>query len=133
VPIISISLPQSLLDKIDHYLHLLGFVNRSEFVREAVRRFLEGLELEQKTGRELHWILVVITEHGQSSTVDQKVIETIYSYQTIVKAFYHQLLKDNTCVNIAVVEASIEELQGLHKDLRRLRGIIRIWFIPIDS
>jgi len=133
VPIISISLPQSLLDKIDHYLHSLGFVNRSEFVREAVRRFLESLELEQKTGRKLHWILVVITEHGHSSTVDQKVIETIHSYQTIVKAFYHQLLKDNTCVNIAVVEASIEELQGLHKDLRRLRGIIRIWFIPIDS
>ncbi len=133
MPIISISLPQSLLDKIDHYLHVLGFVNRSEFIREAVRRFLESLELEQKKGRKLHWILVVITEHDQSSTVDQKVIDTIHSYQTIIKAFYHQLLKDSTCVNIAVVEASIEELQGLHKDLRRLRGIVRIWFIPIES
>ncbi|MET1127776.1 MAG: ribbon-helix-helix protein, CopG family [Thermoproteota archaeon] len=128
----SISLPQSLLDRIDEYVRLLGFVGRSELVREAVRRFIESIGVEEDPDRQLHWIIVTITEHSQGYSVDQKVIEVVHAHQTLVKAFYHQLLRDGVCANIAVVEASVKEASSLLRELRRLRGVLRTWFVPVQ-
>ncbi|MCE4621943.1 MAG: hypothetical protein F7B19_01350, partial [Desulfurococcales archaeon] len=72
------------------------------------------------------------TDHDESLKVDQKVIETIHKYQGIVRAFYHQIIEENLCLNIAIVDA-LPVLSELLKALRRLRGVRRVWMIKITK
>ncbi len=125
--VVSISLPEKLLDLIDEILETEGYTSRSEFIRSLLRSYVE-----EKTGKKkpLSSLIIVLTNHDEALKVDQKVVETIHKYQGIVKAFYHQILQDTLCLNIAVVD-EVPGLPELLKSLRRLRGVIQVWYIPI--
>jgi len=131
MPIVSVSIPESLLEKIDVYMGKLGFVGRSEFVREALRRMIEQLEAAGEGRERRTWIIVAVTRHDGGSTADRRVIEALHSRQPLVRALYHQLLSDDRCINIAVVEASALELKPLMSAVRRIRGVERVWFMPV--
>ncbi|ABM80076.1 CopG family ribbon-helix-helix protein [Hyperthermus butylicus] len=129
--VISISLPNNLLDKVDEYIEKYGYTSRSELIREALREYLsQRFPQETFTGK-IYAIVVILTNHEIKPSVDQKVINTIHSFQTIIKSFYHQLLEGSWCLNIAVVESTWNEIQALVKALRKIQGIDRIWFIPL--
>jgi len=131
MPIVSVSIPENLLEKIDIYMEKLGFVGRSEFVREALRRMIEQLEAAGEGQGRKTWIIVTVTHHDGGSTADRKVIEAFHSHQPLVRALYHQLLSNDRCMNIAVVEASALELKPLMSTVRRIRGVERVWFTPL--
>ncbi len=131
MPIISISLPTSLLDKIDEYIRKYGYTGRSELIREALREYIiEKFPEEAFTGK-IYAIIIVLTNHETRPSVDQRVIDTIHSFQTIIKSFYHQLLEKNWCLNIAIVESMWSEIQMLIKTLRKIKGVEKIWFLPL--
>ena len=127
--VISISIPDKLLQAIDEILEDEGYTSRSEFMRSLIREYLE----ERAGKREaIASLIIVLTDHDESLKVDQKVIETIHKYQGIVRAFYHQIIEENLCLNIAIVDA-LPVLSELLKALRRLRGVRRVWMIKITK
>lgn len=131
MPIISISLPSNLLDKIDEYIREYGYTGRSELIREALREYLsQRFPEETFTGR-IYAIVIILTNHELRPSVDQKVIDTIHTFQTMIKSFYHQLLEKGWCLNIAIVESTWNEIQLLVKSLRKIQGVDNIWFIPL--
>ncbi len=133
-PIISISLPDSLLDKVDEYVRRYGYTGRSEFVREALREYVAQKHPEEIFGgKRIYGILVALTNHELKPSVDEKVIETVHSFQPILRSFYHQLLEGGLCLNIVIVETTWSEIQSMMKLLRKIRGIEKMWFIPIMS
>ncbi|MCE4618919.1 MAG: CopG family ribbon-helix-helix protein [Desulfurococcales archaeon] len=127
--VISISIPDKLLQAIDDILEDEGYTSRSEFMRSLIREYLE----ERAGTREaIASLIIVLTDHDESLKVDQKVIETIHKYQGIVRAFYHQIIEENLCLNIAIVDV-LPVLSELLKALRRLRGVRRVWMIKITK
>jgi len=129
VTVISISIPDKLLQAIDEIIEDEGYTSRSEFMRSLIREYLE----ERAGTREaIASLIIVLTDHDESLKVDQKVIETIHKYQGIVRAFYHQIIEENLCLNIAIVDA-LPVLSELLKALRRLRGVRRVWMIKITK
>lgn len=132
MPVISISIPGTLLEKVDKYIAEHGYTSRSEFVREALREYIafQSPELAFSNGR-VYGVLIALTDHGSAPAVDEKVIETIHSYQPLVRSFYHQLLEEGWCLNIAVVEAPWSKVVEILKSLRRIRGVEKAWFVPI--
>ncbi len=126
MPVVSISLPETLLEKIDSVVRRYGYTGRSELIRDAIREYLARLEVVNE--RELvNAVILVVTDHDVSQHVDQKVIEIVHEHQTLIKSFHHQFLDENTCLNIAVVRASIAEIQAMLKEIRRTRGVRRVW------
>lgn len=133
MPIISISLPQNLLDKLDEIIETQGYTGRSEFIREALREFIEEKYISrEKLPKKLYALVIALTNHEIRPSVDEKFIQVIHEYQPIIRSFYHQLLERGYCLNIAVIEAGLLEARELLKTLRRIRGIEKIWFIPIN-
>ncbi len=127
--VISISIPDKLLQAIDEILEDEGYTSRSEFMRSLIREYLEE---RAGTRGAIASLIIVLTDHDESLKVDQKVIETIHKYQGIVRAFYHQIIEENLCLNIAIVDA-LPVLSELLKALRRLRGVRRVWMIKITK
>ena len=133
MPIISISLPENLLDIVDSLVREYGYMGRSEFIREALREYVTQKHSEKiygSSGR-IYGILIALTNHELKPSVDEKVIETVHSFQPIIRSFYHQLLEDGLCLNIVIIEALWGEVRSLLKLLRKIRGVEKIWFIPI--
>jgi len=130
MPIISISIPNNLLDKLDDYIRRYGYIGRSELIREAIREYMASKHPEEFYKGKLYGILIILTDHTLAHTVDEKVIESIHIFQPSIRSFYHQMLEKNICLNIAIVEAYWPEIQLMSKTLRKIRGVIKYWFIP---
>ncbi len=131
MPIVSISLPDRLLEKIDEYAMRYGYTGRSELIREAIREFLESKHWILEEKKPLKGILIVLTDHEQGHRVDEKVISIIHEYQSIISSFYHQILEDKWCLNIAVVESPWTSIRDMLGKLRKTRGVVKTWFIPL--
>lgn len=131
-PIISISIPENLLEKIDEVIKAHGYTGRSELIREALREYLaQKYSRELYTRDKIYGILIALTNHELRPSVDRKVIDLIHSFQSLIKSFYHQLLEKGWCLNIVVMETTWNEVQALMKMLRKTRGVDKVWFIPI--
>ena len=131
MPIVSISLPERLLEAVDEAVRRYGFTGRSELVREALRQYLRGLIHEEASGP-VYSVLVVQTDHTVSRQADQKVVTVLHEYQESVLSFHHQFLDENRCINIAVVKMAPEQLQSLLRSLRSIRGVTGVWVVPLD-
>lgn len=123
--VISISLPDQLLEVIDYLVKVKGYTGRSEFIRDVLREYIEK-EIIDYNERSITAILV-LTDHSASPGVDQKIIEVIHQYQSLIIAFYHQLLVDTLCLNIALINSTTRELSTLLRNLRSLRGVLGVW------
>lgn len=125
--VISISLPEKLLEAVDEVLEREGYSSRSEFIRNLIRSYLDE---KAWASRATAYLVIVLTDHNESVRVDEKVIGVIHRHQALVKAFYHQLLGEGLCLNIAVVDA-LPSSSMMLKALRGLRGVKRVWIIPV--
>ena len=131
MPIVSISLPERLLEAVDEAVRRYGFTGRSELVREALRQYLRGL-IREEAGGPVYSVLVVQTDHTVSRKADQKVVTVLHEYQESVLSFHHQFLDENRCINIAVVKMAPEQLQSLLRSLRSIRGVTGVWVVLLD-
>lgn len=123
--IVSISLPDNLLRKVDEVINSLGFTGRSEFFREAARRMLEQIEQLRGDSHRI-FVVTIISDHSVHPASDRRVLEIIHGYQPVVKAFYHQLLGDGICMNIAVLETTWPLLARILRDLRGVKGVVEV-------
>ncbi len=127
--VISISLPDELLQAMDEVVEMEGYTSRSELVRSLLREYLRE---RRKSGKPVASLVIVLTDHDESLSVDQRVVEIIHRYQVLVKAFYHQLVEDSLCLNIAVLEPS-PGVSELVRELRRLRGVKSVWRVDVRA
>ena len=131
MPVVSISIPDKLLRKIDEYSTRYGYTGRSELIREAIREFLESKQWVMEEKKPIKGILIVLTDHEQGHRVDEKVISIIHEYQSIINSFYHQILEDKWCLNIAVVDSPWTSIRDMIGRLRKTRGVVKTWFVPL--
>ncbi len=131
MPIISVSLPKVLLERIDEYAGKYGYTGRSEFIRQALRDYISSRFPEELGGEPFDSLVIVLTDHEARPSADRKVIDAIHLHQALIKSFYHQMLSDGLCVNIAVLEARWREVRTLLRNIRRIQGVVQTWFIPL--
>lgn len=123
--VISISIPDSLARRVDEVLGALGFTSRSELVREAIRRFLDQVESVRSQQYKVY-IVSILSDHRVHPASDRRILEVIHSYQAIVRGFYHQLLGDGLCVNVAILETQWPLLSRMLRDIRSVKGVLDV-------
>ena len=113
--IISVSVPEQLLERLEISIKEQGFANRSEIVRQALRSFLtESKSLSNLEG-EVIASLTVIYKRGDSAG---QVSEIHHSFGDIISTFLHAHIDENYCLETIVVK-------GLAEDLRKLVDAFR--------
>ncbi|MEM0365486.1 MAG: CopG family ribbon-helix-helix protein [Acidilobaceae archaeon] len=123
--IISISIPDVLVEKIDEAIGILGYTSRSEFIREAIRKRVEEAEVLRSDAKSI-FIIMALSDHSKYKASDAKILEIIHSYQPDIKAFYHLIIRDFLCLNIAIIESFSNIAFNLVRELRSVRGVIDI-------
>jgi len=116
--VISVSLPESLLDDVDAFADEAGFSGRSEVVRTALR----GLLSEQKRLNELDGVIdaVVMVTHHHDGT---EVVDAVqHAFQDLITTQMHNHL-DDACIELLVLHGPADKIRDLYERLQASNDI----------
>jgi len=109
MPVVSISLNDTLLEKIENLQEDIGFSGRSEVIRTALRNFIEQKEeLEDLAGEKT---AVLTVKHVNDAGLD------IHDFQGLVRSQLHDHDESGDCIQVFVVSGQVEKIVELKESL----------------
>jgi len=107
--VVSISLNNTLLEKIETLEDEIGFSGRSEVIRTALRSFIE--EKESLDGLKGQKTAVLTVKHVSSAGLD------IHDFQGLVRSQLHDHDESGDCIQVFVVSGEAEKIVELKESL----------------
>ena len=120
--VVSISMPEALLERIDEFADVHGYSGRSEVVREGTRTLLEEFQGQGIDGQEQMCTVTVFFEYCQP-VVQQRLTGVRHEYDGIVSATTHAHVQDQYCMELYVLEGITEELSGFVNAVRAVPDV----------
>ena len=116
-----VSLSLELLDKFDELIRKLGYENRSEAVRDLIRRKLVEEQWEATSAKTFAAVFLVYDHHAMS--VSTRLMDLQHgSYAQVIGSF-HVHLDEHNCLEIVVVRGKGKELRELAEKMISLKGV----------
>lgn len=108
--IISVSVPEQLLDRLENSIKEQGFANRSEIVRQALRSYI----MESRTLKDIEGeITASITIIYERKTTNGQISEIHHSFGEIISTFLHAHIDENYCLEVIVTKGDAEKFKKL--------------------
>ena len=121
--IISVSVPQKLLQRVETSIKEQGFANRSEIVRQALRTFI----MESRSLREIEGeIAASITIIYQRELTKGQISEIQHSFGNIISTFLHSHIDEDHCLEVIVVKGDADRIRKLVEAFRTNEHISQI-------
>jgi len=121
--IISVSVPEKLLQRVETSIREQGFANRSEIVRQALRTFI----MESRSLREIEGeIAASITIIYQRELTKGQISEIQHSFGNIISTFLHAHIDEDHCLEVIVVKGEADAIRKLVEAFRTNEYISQI-------
>jgi CopG family nickel-responsive transcriptional regulator len=125
VSIISLSLPNELLEELDTHLGEDRGVTRSEIVRQAVRMYLtQNNELEKIKGN----IIATITVLYEKTEQNKELFRLQHEFDDMITAYLHAHLSETDCLEVMVIKGASDRLRRLIDGLKANKPVKQIKF-----
>jgi CopG family transcriptional regulator, nickel-responsive regulator len=118
---VSLAIEKDLLGQLDRLLARRGLGNRSEAIRDLIRRRLVEDAAEHERG-EVVASLTLVYDHEQRELAD-RLIETGHHHHARVLATLHVHLDQRLCLEVQALRGRPAELRGLADYLVGLKGV----------
>lgn len=123
VTIISVSVPENLLERVETSIKEQGFANRSEIIRQALRAFvLESRNLKELKG-EVAASVTIIYKRGAKN---HQISETQHSFGDIISTYLHAHIEEDYCLEVLVVKGNADSLRRMVEAFRTNENISQI-------
>lgn len=122
LPIVSVSLPDDLVDSMDDIQKSQGFAGRSDVVRTAVRLLLSDSREKSSLAGKISAVLVVT--HDESD--EEPITRLKHTYDDIVRTHIHNKMGQHNCFELFLLEGEgkkIASMTGAFQKERRLRSV----------
>jgi CopG family nickel-responsive transcriptional regulator len=101
VTIVSLSIPNTLLEQVDQNIKERGFVSRSEIIRQALRLYLtEDLQIEELKGETTATITIIYRENADR----RRLLEAQHIYGGLVSTFLHAHVHEGFCLEVIILK-----------------------------
>lgn len=117
---LSISLDDKLLARFDRYIADRKYVNRSEAVRDLIRKALVHEDWE--AGREVVGVISLVYDHHQRQLQD-KLTEIQHDFHHDVVSTTHIHLNHDDCLEVIIARGKASRVKSLAERLIALRGV----------
>lgn len=108
--VISVSVPEKLLERVENSIREQGFANRSEIIRQALRMYImEGKSLGELKGE----IAASITIIYERETTKGQISEIQHSFGDIISTFLHAHIDEHYCLEVIVVKGEANTIRKL--------------------
>ncbi len=132
--VVSVSMPESLLERIDEFADEHGYTGRSEIIREASRNLLGEFEDKRLEGRELMGIVTVLFDYD-TTTVEEKMMHLRHEHEGLVASNFHSHVGEHRCMELFVLEGDLEEISTFVGKIRATKDTLNIDYsvVPVDE
>jgi len=125
LPVVSISIPVDLLERVEQLTKRGGYYSKSEVFRDAVRELLVQVELEkQPRTTESVAVLIVIGDHKDIHTV-QMVNRIRHEYDDVVDESTHRHI-GKLFIEYFTMAGQQNRIIQLTRRIRGIRGIVQV-------
>ncbi|KYH38277.1 MAG: NAD+ synthetase [Candidatus Hecatellales archaeon B24] len=108
--VVSLSIPDRLLEELDSSIERWGFASRSEALRQAVRFFIE----EQRSLREVEGkVIAIVTVVYEKAAKSDRMLALQHEWGSIVLTFLHTHVDKASCLEVMVVKGLIRSIRKL--------------------
>jgi CopG family transcriptional regulator, nickel-responsive regulator len=121
--IISLSLPNELLEQLDTILGEDRNANRSEVVRQAVRLYLT---LYNELGKINGNVIATITVLYDKAEENKELFRIQHEFDDMITAYLHAHLSETSCLEVMVVKGASERLRSLIDGLKANKPVKQI-------
>lgn len=132
--VVSISMPDELLRRIDGFADEHGYTGRSEVVREAARNLLGEFEDRRLEDRELMGVVTVLFDY-ETTTVEERMMRLRHEHDTLVASNFHSHVGDHYCMELFILDGTLEEISTFVGKIRATKDTLTVDYsvIPVDD
>ena len=118
---VSLSLEESLLENLNQMAEQEGYQNRSEFIRDLIRRHIVEKQWEHQ--EEVLGTLTVVFDHHQPE-LTRKLTEIQHDFSGKVLAATHVHLSHHICTEMIMLHGVGAEIRAMANAVKSLRGVL---------
>ena len=115
-----VSLEKNLLDQFDLLIRGHSYTNRSEAIRDLIRK--ELIKQEWHSGKEIAGAVTLIYDHHKRELVN-KIIDIQHDHGSIIISTQHVHLDHDNCLEIIAVKGNPAKAQELTDKLGAVKGV----------
>ncbi|MEF8885050.1 MAG: nickel-responsive transcriptional regulator NikR [Haloarculaceae archaeon] len=132
--VVSVSMPDELLERIDEFADEHGYTGRSEVVREAARNLLGEFEDRRLEGRPLMGVVTVLFDY-ETTAVEDRMTRLRHDHEDLVAANVHNHVGDYYCMELFILEGDLEEISSFVGQVRATQDTLSVDYsvIPVDD
>jgi CopG family nickel-responsive transcriptional regulator len=132
--VVSVSMPEELLERIDEFAEDHGYTGRSEVVREASRNLLGEFEDRRLADRELMGVVTVLFDY-ETTSVEEKMMHLRHEHEDLVASNFHSHVGGHHCMELFVLEGQLEDISAFVGKIRATKDTLNIDYsvLPVDE
>lgn len=116
----SISLEEELLAQFDAFIRSRGYVNRSEAVRDLIRRDFVNDEWEEDG--EVVGVVTLVYDHHQPQ-LQKRLADIQHDQFHLITSTTHVHMDHHNCLEVVIVKGRAAQIQNMAAQMIALRGV----------
>jgi CopG family nickel-responsive transcriptional regulator len=124
--IISLSLDEETLEKIDRIQEESSFNGRSELIRKAIENLHQEVKNNQKLEGKLN--AVIVTRHPHKR--EQKIAQTAHKYDDVITTQLHSKLDGDNCLEVFHTQGPADRVIKFYNELEGSKSTESVNILP---
>ena len=116
----TVSLEEDLLQRFDESISKHAYSNRSEAIRDLIRRELIDEEWAQDS--EVVGVVTLVYNHHQSQ-LQEKITDLQHRFYRLITSTTHVHMENHNCLEVTIVKGKASRVRELAQALIALRGV----------
>ncbi|MDZ7641906.1 MAG: nickel-responsive transcriptional regulator NikR [Desulfurivibrio sp.] len=116
----SVSLEEDLLDDFDEFIKGRQYTNRSEAIRDLIRKVF--VQEEWGTGGEVMGVITLVYDHHQFQ-IQERITEIQHNLHQLIISTTHVHMDHHNCLEVLIVRGEAGTVRELADKLIALRGV----------
>jgi CopG family nickel-responsive transcriptional regulator len=132
--VVSVSMPEELLERLDEFADDHGYTGRSEVVREASRNLLGEFEDKQLEEKDLMGVVTVVFDY-ETTSVEERMMHLRHEHEDLVASNFHSHVGDSYCMELFILDGRLEDISTFVGKIRATQGTLSVDYsvIPVDE
>jgi len=118
---VGVSFEPELLDRFDALIKAKGYTNRSEAIRDLVRKSLIESEVEDEKG-DVIGTLTIIYDHD-APNVTNRLLHIQHHHHSEISSTTHIHVDEQTCLEVLVVRGRGDDVRELADNIKAIKGV----------
>lgn len=132
--VVSVSMPDELIERIDAFVAEHGYSGRSEVLREAARDLLDEFVEHALTGRRVMAVVTVLFNH-EVSGLEHRMTDLRHTHEELVTSNLHSHVGDGLCMELFILEGDLEQIASFVGKVRATEAALSVDYsiVPVDG